>query len=701
MDESTSCLCFKLSSEKSSPGDIVALQWSPKMDLLAMAMKDGSVILNRLSWQRVWTAQPTDSAVTSLSWRPDGRVLAVAHADGTVLLRGLEDAKILHQFTIGVEISYLSWTIHPQVSYHSYKDESASFTPLLESLDESEGYCPRDPKNLTSLSGTPNILSIGDVGGRVYLYISGLFHAATINTQSPADTVLWTMFTSNLEHLCVVSLPRSCEQLRFHSFTIPLLKPRISELSYIAIQFGYISSLIKYMNGVLQSMMEAWEDVLLMMDTKLADYASTLPEGTTLADELLVLLACGRARLELRKFLVDELSEKGLQKLGQSIRLSYRSIKKTICCRLLSSISSLQYHLCELLGMARWYDRFGVVGLSPAEVQGCLNALGQFALKSHELLLVIDSSVKSGEVFFDWIIQVIRKLSGGTHPPGSRQCPDHVELALLMEFLKKRLAPTNKPGTKKQHFNLEIVGQYFDDQDLPYVMEKTLSSWEEILTKAGLDTTNTPWLISPQPSKSLAQLFHCLHKHLDRLFSKTNESLSHSVIPAHCWESAVYEGDTKITTKELQGLIGSFSMDQTSYLYFPAKSCMGCVEFSPNNSFGKVKHFNFIASNSNNISRNPTSIQNYNSDTLSVLLNASTPGDPSFLAQLSTETLLQLEDDCITSLNDSLMGAEDLGAFPAEILAVTGSRKIACVVSTSNRIRIYDVDVDINEDEDL
>ena len=46
MDESTTCLCFKLSSEKSSPGDIVVLQWSPKMDLLAMAMKDGSVSFN-------------------------------------------------------------------------------------------------------------------------------------------------------------------------------------------------------------------------------------------------------------------------------------------------------------------------------------------------------------------------------------------------------------------------------------------------------------------------------------------------------------------------------------------------------------------------------------------------------------------------------------------------------------------------------
>jgi len=32
--------------------------------------------------------------------------------------------------------------------------------------------------------------------------------------------------------------------------------------------------------------------------------------------------------------------------------------------------------------------------------------------------------------------------------------------------------------------------QYFDDQDLPFVMEKTACSWEEILTKAGLDVTS-------------------------------------------------------------------------------------------------------------------------------------------------------------------------------------------------------------------
>jgi len=73
------------------------------------------------------------------------------------------------------------------------------------------------------------------------------------------------------------------------------------------------------------------------------------------------------------------------------------------------AIQCLQFHLGEVLGMARWYNRFGVLGLSEAAVQGtgydcldnkrdlfkiachsftdCINHLGTFALKSQELLL--------------------------------------------------------------------------------------------------------------------------------------------------------------------------------------------------------------------------------------------------------------------------------------------------------------------------
>jgi len=34
------------------------------------------------------------------------------------------------------------------------------------------------------------------------------------------------------------------------------------------------------------------------------------------------------------------------------------------------AIQCLQFHLGEVLGMARWYNRFGVLGLSEAAVQG-------------------------------------------------------------------------------------------------------------------------------------------------------------------------------------------------------------------------------------------------------------------------------------------------------------------------------------------
>ena len=39
-------------------------------------------------------------------------------------------------------------------------------------------------------------------------------------------------------------------------------------------------------------------------------FNQTLPEGRTVSDEFLVLLACGRARSELQTFLVDDLTAK-------------------------------------------------------------------------------------------------------------------------------------------------------------------------------------------------------------------------------------------------------------------------------------------------------------------------------------------------------------------------------------------------------
>ena len=48
------------------------------------ALVDVQVVLNRLSWQRVWSIPPAESAVSALAWRPDGRgVYTVIHSDSS------------------------------------------------------------------------------------------------------------------------------------------------------------------------------------------------------------------------------------------------------------------------------------------------------------------------------------------------------------------------------------------------------------------------------------------------------------------------------------------------------------------------------------------------------------------------------------------------------------------------------------------
>ena len=79
----------------------------------------------------------------------------------------------------------------------------------------------------------------------------------------------------------------------------------------------------------------------------------------------------------------------GVKKLGLSLELSYTSIRKYVLSYLHSAIQHLQCHLSEVLGMARWYGQFGMLGLSEAAVQDCINHLGSFSLKSRELLLYV------------------------------------------------------------------------------------------------------------------------------------------------------------------------------------------------------------------------------------------------------------------------------------------------------------------------
>jgi len=70
-------------------GELVAMEWCPTMDLLAIATTDSQVAVYRVNWQRLF-AIATGHPVHCIAWRPDGQQLAVGLSDGSVALYSVE-----------------------------------------------------------------------------------------------------------------------------------------------------------------------------------------------------------------------------------------------------------------------------------------------------------------------------------------------------------------------------------------------------------------------------------------------------------------------------------------------------------------------------------------------------------------------------------------------------------------------------------
>lgn len=87
-----------------------------------------------------------------------------------------------------------------------------------------------------------------------------------------------------------------------------------------------IEYLMGYLSRTLMAISEAWETILLEMDEKLARYAETNPPGGVAAD-FLELLMIGIPTQNLENFLLRDLTEKGLKKLGHSIEMCYSNIQ--------------------------------------------------------------------------------------------------------------------------------------------------------------------------------------------------------------------------------------------------------------------------------------------------------------------------------------------------------------------------------------
>ncbi|KAG8569443.1 hypothetical protein GDO81_014414 [Engystomops pustulosus] len=472
---------FRQVGEKQLPQEIIFMSWSPKRDLIALVNKAGEVLLHRLAnIQRVWVLPPNENTgkeVTCLAWRPDGKLLAFSLADTKkVVLCDVEKPESLHSFSVETPVSCMQWmevTEENSVlkSFYNAENESSILLPRLPALPKNYNATAKifseEKSDEIKLLGDVrlNALVLGGVSGEIEIYAYGMYKIATIT--EVFGSCLGLCLSSDLKSLSVVTelTTNTTPEITYFQLDTSLLSEYLPEVTRMARKFTHISTLLQYIKLSLTCMCEAWEEILMQMDFKLTKFVQEKNTTTSVEDEFMDLLLWGKSSPELQELLMNQLTVKGLKKLGQAVESSYSTIQKLVISHLQSGSEALLYHLSELKGMALWKQKYEPLGLDAKAIEDAVTAVGSFTLKANELLQVIDSGMKNFKAFFRWLYVAMLRMSEDHVPPELNKMTQN-EITFVADFITENFNEAPELYNQKgKYFNVERVGQYLKDED--------------------------------------------------------------------------------------------------------------------------------------------------------------------------------------------------------------------------------------------
>uniref|UniRef100_A0A8C8FKR4 Anaphase-promoting complex subunit 4 n=1 Tax=Oncorhynchus tshawytscha TaxID=74940 RepID=A0A8C8FKR4_ONCTS len=662
---------FRQVGEKQLPNPVLCMAWSPKRDLIALANTAGELLLHRLAnFQRVWSLPPNENTgkeITALAWRPDGKILAFSLGDTKlVVLCDAEKAEILHLFPLENPVSCMHWMEVLEESsvlnsFYTSEDESNLFLPKLPTLPKSKIHLGK------LLVLVLNILVLGGGSGFVELYAYGMYKIATL--PGVPGTCSSLCLSSDLKSLSIITEIRSADndpEICYIQLDTGLLSDCLPEVTRMARKFTHISTLLQYLRLSLTCMCEAWEDILMQMDLRLTKFVQV--SGHCLGPELQALL-------------MNQLTVKGLKKLGQSIETSYSSIQKLVISHLQSGSEALLYHLSEVKGMSLWKQKFQPLGLDSAAIEDAITAVGSFTLKANELLQVIDKSMKNFKAFFRWLYVAMLRMSEEHVPPELNKMTQK-DIAFVADFLSEHFSENEELFDRKgKYFNVERVGQYLKDEDEDLVSPPNTkgNQWLKFLQES-THLKESPLLFPSYSQKSLHFVKRMMEGVIELCLQKPAEVIGKSVKQAVCLPLYTVPESDNNCYRTIFLLHVCFSSD--------------CVYSCQDARF-------------------------YDDETLTVVLRASEEENRGrVLAQLPLGSTCTSSSPwvtcgiCILRL-DQQSGAipvkglvlenqwRDLENMKAQFVAVNGIRKVACVLSSNLRhVRVYEMDVEDEEDEE-
>uniref|UniRef100_A0A8C7LTR2 Anaphase-promoting complex subunit 4 n=1 Tax=Oncorhynchus mykiss TaxID=8022 RepID=A0A8C7LTR2_ONCMY len=712
---------FRQVGEKQLPNPVLCMAWSPKRDLIALANTAGELLLHRLAnFQRVWSLPPNENTgkeITALAWRPDGKILAFSLGDTKlVVLCDAEKAEILHLFPLENPVSCMHWMEVLEESsvlnsFYTSEDESNLFLPKLPTLPKSE----EKSDEILNLLGEVrlNILVLGGGSGFVELYAYGMYKIATL--PGVPGTCSSLCLSSDLKSLSIITEIRSADndpEICYIQLDTGLLSDCLPEVTRMARKFTHISTLLQYLRLSLTCMCEAWEDILMQMDLRLTKFVQV--SGHCLGPELQALL-------------MNQLTVKGLKKLGQSIETSYSSIQKLVISHLQSGSEALLYHLSEVKGMSLWKQKFQPLGLDSAAIEDAITAVGSFTLKANELLQVIDKSMKNFKAFFRWLYVAMLRMSEEHVPPELNKMTQK-DIAFVADFLSEHFSENEELFDRKgKYFNVERVGQYLKDEDEDLVSPPNTkgNQWLKFLQES-THLKESPLLFPSYSQKSLHFVKRMMEGVIELCLQKPAEIIGKSVKQAVCLplytvpESAyclplfprIHSITSTSTIQANDGLIHCILLCSYDDLqWIPCAFLLVIIIVM------QQKKTWFYVCFSSDCVYSCQDARFYDDETLTVVLRASEEENRGrVLAQLPLGSALSCEEEF--NWDPSLRLDQQSGAIPvkglvlenqwrdlenmkAQYVAVNGIRKVACVLSSNLRhVRVYEMDVEDEEDEE-
>lgn len=144
-----------------------------------------------------------------------------------------------------------------------------------------------------------NMLMIAYGTGNIYMSVFGRYPYGTIHlSQITKDEcgeykILDIVLSDDFTVMQVLYLDKTTNNIHLSLVNTSILSAYSEELFIVASKHGQIINLLTHLDKTMTSITEAWEHILLEMDTKMAYYASSVPDGAVSAD-LLELLMLGK-----------------------------------------------------------------------------------------------------------------------------------------------------------------------------------------------------------------------------------------------------------------------------------------------------------------------------------------------------------------------------------------------------------------------